>query len=116
MIRQTPTPWGEPRSALHYHAVSLGNHWEETSTYGGSLAENVTQAVARDLLAEAMLSLDAAGHRIVMHVHDEIVVEVSREAPADTLKKIEKIVATPPSWAKDLPLAAEGWRGFRYRK
>jgi hypothetical protein len=116
MIRQTPTPWGEPRSALHYHAVSLGNHWEETSTYGGSLAENVTQAVARDLLAEAMLRLEAAGHQIVMHVHDEIVVEVSREAPADTLKKIEKIVATPPSWAKDLPLAAEGWRGFRYRK
>lgn len=116
VVRQAPTPWGDTRSALYYHAVSLGNHWEETSTYGGSLAENVTQAVARDLLAEAMLRLEAAGYEIVMHVHDEIVAEVDEAAPADTLKKVEKIVATPPSWAKDLPLAAEGWRGFRYRK
>jgi len=116
VTRATDTPWGEQRNALHFHAVNIANQWEETSTYGGSLAENVTQAVARDLLADAMLRLEEAGYNTVMHVHDEIVVEVPEGAPSDTLKKIEALVSTPPAWANDLPLAAEGWRGFRYRK
>lgn len=116
VIRDVDTPWGEPRSALYYHAVDIGNKWGEISTYGGSLAENVTQAVARDLLAEAMLRLEKAGYDVVMHVHDEIVVEVLNDEPEETLKTIEQIVATPPAWADGLPLAAEGWRGFRYRK
>ena len=116
VTRATDTPWGEQRNALHFHAVNIANQWEETSTYGGSLAENVTQAVARDLLADAMLRLEDAGYNTVMHVHDEIVVEVPEGAPSDTLKKIEALVSTPPAWANDLPLAAEGWRGFRYRK
>jgi len=116
VTRATETPWGEQRNALHFHAVNIANQWEETSTYGGSLAENVTQAVARDLLADAMLRLEEAGFPVVMHVHDEIVVEVPESAPEDTLARIEAIVSTPPAWANDLPLAAEGWRGFRYRK
>lgn len=116
VTRATDTPWGEKRFALHFHAVNIANQWEETSTYGGSLAENVTQAVARDLLADAMLRLEEAGFPVVMHVHDEIVVEVPESAPEDTLARIEAIVSTPPAWANDLPLAAEGWRGFRYRK
>lgn len=116
VTRATETPWGEKRYALHFHAVNIANQWEETSTYGGSLAENVTQAVARDLLADAMLRLEEAGFPVVMHVHDEIVVEVPESAPEDTLARIEAIVSTPPAWANDLPLAAEGWRGFRYRK
>lgn len=116
VTRATETPWGEQRNALHFHAVNIANQWEETSTYGGSLAENVTQAVARDLLADAMLRLEQEGFPVVMHVHDEIVVEVPESAPEDTLARIEAIVSTPPAWANDLPLAAEGWRGFRYRK
>jgi DNA polymerase len=79
-------------------------------TYGGSLAENVTQAVARDLLADAMLRLDAAGYPIVAHVHDEVVVE------SDDIEGIVKIMKDGPTWAKGLPLNASGIITERYTK
>lgn len=127
-IRQIETPWGEPKDALTYMASiadtkgkvlpdpNASGKWQRVSTYGGSLAENVTQAVARDLLADAMLRLDGYGYQTVMHVHDEVVIEVREDAPDDTLGVIEKLMAQVPSWAEGLPLAAEGWRGTRYRK
>jgi DNA polymerase len=92
------------------------NKWVETHTYGGKLAENVTQAVARDVLAEALVRLDAAGYETVMHVHDEIVVEVPASAPESEKEKVEKIMAVVPPWAKGLPIATEAFRGTRYRK
>jgi len=127
-MRTVTTPWGEEKDALTYMTVvsnpkakivedpNSNGTWKRISTYGGSLAENVTQAVARDLLAEAMKRLEAAGFPIVMHVHDEAVVEVDEDADEGTLKHVEGIVAEVPSWAIGLPLAAEGWRGKRYRK
>jgi DNA polymerase len=105
------------KEAIHYMTVDgTTNKWVETHTYGGKLAENVTQAVARDLLAEALVRLDAAGYETVMHVHDEIVVEVPASAPADEKEKVEKIMAVVPEWAKGLPIATEAFRGKRYRK
>ena len=71
---------------------------------------------ARDLLAHAMKALDKAGYAIGMHVHDEVVIEVPEDAPENTLAEVERLVATAPAWAAGLPLAAEGWRGKRYRK
>lgn len=115
-IKHREMPWGDSKPALHFIAVNIGNKWEETHTYGGSLAENVTQAVARDLLADAMIRLEHNGFPVVLHVHDEAVVEVPADAPADTIRKAENIMAEQPWWAKELPLAAEGWRGVRYRK
>ncbi len=127
-LRTVTTPWGEEKEALTYMTVvsnvkakvlddpASGGKWKRISTYGGSLAENITQAVARDLLAEAMLRLDGAGAKIVMHVHDEVVLEVDATAGEDTLKRVEAIMAETPTWANGLPLAAEGWRGPRYRK
>lgn len=82
-----------------------------TRTYGGRLTENVTQAVARDVLAEALVSLEALGVNTVGHVHDEILVE--DEIPMDDF--ISTITATP-SWAPGLPLAGEGFTDERYRK
>lgn len=127
-IREVETPWGEPKEALTYMASiadtkgkvlpdpNASGKWQRISTYGGSLAENVTQAVARDLLADAMLRMEAAGYQTVMHVHDEAVIEVPETAPESTLGEVEKLMAQVPSWAEGLPLAAEGWRGTRYRK
>ena len=127
-IREVTTPWGEDRDALTYMTVvsnvkakilpdpSASGTWKRISTYGGSLAENVTQAVARDILAEAMLRLDQQGAKIVAHVHDEAVIEIAHDAPEDAVKQIETMFAAAPSWAIGLPLAAEGWRGPRYRK
>lgn len=108
-------PWGDLRDVLTYMSVGLNNKWERTPTYGGSLAENVTQAVSRDLLAEAMLRLDDEGYRTVLHVHDEIVVEVP-EVSEHSLKGVERVMAKSPPWAAGLPIAVEGWRGKRYRK
>jgi DNA polymerase len=82
-------------------------------TYGPKLTENLVQATARDILAEAMLRLDACGYKIVMHVHDEVVIE----APADaSLEEICAVMGQTPSWAKGLLLRADGYTCDFYKK
>jgi len=101
--------------ALSFMAVNaVTKKWELTDTYGGSLAENVTQATARDILAHAMPVCEEAGYPIIFHVHDEIVAEVPSHA--GTLDEFTTLLTTLPAWAKDLPVTATGWRGNRYRK
>lgn len=117
VIRDVTTPWGETKAALHYMAVNgVTKKWEETSTYGGALAENVTQAVAACLLREGIRKVDGRGYRTVMHVHDEVVVEIPSRYGPEAEQDIQKIMETVPAWATGLPLAAEGWRAKRYRK
>lgn len=86
--------------------------WEELETYGGKLVENIVQAVARDLLYYGMMGVHKAGYKIVMHVHDEVVVEGK---PGD-VKKIDEIFSTNPPWAVGLPLAAKGFESTYYKK
>ncbi len=89
--------------------------WIRMDTYGGKLTENIVQAVSRDILAYAMLNLDAAGYPIVLHVHDEIVAEVLKDF--GSIEEFERIMSIMPTWAKGWPVrAAGGWRGKRYRK
>lgn len=88
--------------------------WSRQVTYGGSLAENVTQAVARDLLAAAMLRLKDAGYHIVLHVHDEIVAEEFKGEKS--IDEFLDIMKRPPEWAKDLPVEVEGEEAIRYKK
>jgi DNA polymerase bacteriophage-type len=92
----------------------LGGRWAKLDTYGGKLAENITQAVARDLLADAMLRVEAAGYPVVMHVHDEIVSEVPKDF--GSLAKFEELICQMPDWATGLPMAVEGFECERYRK
>lgn len=89
--------------------------WEKRDVWGGRLVENIVQAFARDILAEAMLRLEAAGHRIVFSVHDEVIVE----APVGTdVQEILDIMAQPVSWAPDLAkyLHADGYETEFYKK
>ena len=105
------------RPAIAYKGTDqITRKWGYLETYGGKLVENIVQGVARDLMAYALLRLDAAGFDIVMHVHDEAGCEVSlSSAPAD-LGKMTKIMGGAPQWAQGLPLGADGYITPFYRK
>ena len=82
------------------------------NTYGGKLVENITQAVARDVMAESMLKLEEEGYDIVLTVHDEIISEVAD----GSIERFKTIMETPPKWAKTLPITVEAYEAQRYRK
>lgn len=89
--------------------------WVRMSTYGGRLVENIVQAVAHDVLRFAIINLRAAGYPTVLHVYDEIVVEVPEGT--GSVEQVEQIMSTMPPWAHGWPIRASGgWRGKRYRK
>jgi DNA polymerase len=114
-VRETETQWGDLRPTLFYY-TSFGTNWTKISGYGGLLCENVTQGAAACLLRGALIRLEEAGYPVVFHAHDEAVVEIPETAPASAIKEVEELMAVVPDWAEGLPLAAEGWRGKRYRK
>ena len=99
--------------SVTYEGVGEQKKWLRLESYGPKFVENIVQATARDILAEAMLRLEATGYRIVMHVHDEAVIE----APADTsLEEIAAIMGQTPSWADGLLLRADGYVCDFYKK
>lgn len=102
------------------HIVYMGvnqetKQWGETETYGGKLVENIVQATARDCLAVAMTRVSELGYKIVMHVHDEMIVDVPNEdtkAPA----VINDIMGQPIDWAPGLPLKGDTYETPFYKK
>jgi DNA polymerase I-like protein with 3'-5' exonuclease and polymerase domains len=84
--------------------------------WGGLVAENASQALARDIFSDMMLRVEEAGYKIVMHVHDEMVIEAREEDAEDTLKEVTRIMSEPPAWIPDIPLSAEGSILTRYEK
>lgn len=89
--------------------------WARLDTYGGKLAENITQAVARDVMAANMPHVEDAGYQIVLSVHDELLSDAPDE-PTFNPEHLSSILAAVPKWAPGLPLAAAGFEGLRYRK
>ena len=99
--------------SVTYEGVGEQKKWLRLESYGPKFVENIVQATARDILAEAMLRLNAAGYRIVMHVHDEAVIE----APPDTsLEDICSVMGQTPTWASGLLLRADGYVCDYYKK
>ena len=99
--------------SVTYEGVGEQKKWLRLESYGPKFVENIVQATARDILAEAMLRLNAAGYRIVMHVHDEAVIE----APPDTsLENICSVMGQTPTWASGLLLRADGYVCDYYKK
>lgn len=88
--------------------------WGKNYTWGGKLVENIVQATARDCLGVTMFRLHRAGYKIVMHVHDEVILEMPYEF--GSLEEVEKMMGTPISWAEGLILNADGYETEYYRK
>jgi DNA polymerase len=106
---------GMGREALYYRGINQETKkWENIPTYGGKLTENIVQAIARDCLAENLKRLEAAGYQICFHVHDECILEVSKDK-ADS-KAVTDIMGQPISWAPGLLLKAEGYETEFYKK
>lgn len=107
-----PVWGGEPIPSPCY----TSHHGFRRSLYGGILTENISQATCRDLLASAMIELDRQGGKIVMHVHDECVIEADHYEALFTLRRMMLVMSTPPQWADGFPLAVEGYVGEHYTK
>jgi DNA polymerase len=106
-------PYDKPE--LSYEGVDqTTKQWARIDTYGPKLVENITQAVARDCLGDALLRLHQAKYKIVMHVHDEVILEVPEAQ--DCLKNVNWIMSQPIEWAPGLPLGADGFETTYYRK
>lgn len=109
------TPWGSTKDLVTFFGQdTLTRKWGRTSTYGGKLTENAVQAIARDLLAEALVRLEDAGVDTVLHVHDEAVFHA--DPGVEDCEHVCSLMSQVPGWAEGLPVATEGWIGERYRK
>ena len=108
--RLQPNRFG--RMAITYEGLNAANKWSRGETYSGKLVENITQATARDLLAEAMWRMEQAGLDIVAHVHDEVILEVPESRV--TVEDVTALMNQNPSWADGLPLSSAGYVGEKF--
>ncbi len=95
-----------------YEGIVVGNKWDKIESYGGKFVENIVQAIARDILAEALMRLEEKGFNIVMHIHDEVVIE----SDSSSIEEINEIMSIVPSWAPGLILDADGFESEFYKK
>ena len=102
------------KDALHYYGVNqTTKKWEVNSTYGGKLVENIVQAIARDCLAETLLRLYEKNYDVVMHIHDEVVIDAYEN---EKLEDVNNILAEPIPWAPGLILKGAGFETKYYMK
>lgn len=104
----------KPGPTLSYWATKEGQ-WKKVYTYSGKIAENVTQATAREILAACMLRVDKAGYNLILDVYDEIVAEMPYgKGSVDEFKEL--MLESPGEWAADWPISVDIWEGTRYKK
>lgn len=100
----------------HLGVDQLSRRWAWLDTYGGKLVENIVQAVARDLLAFSIATVEKVGFKVVLHVHDEIVVEEPAKLAEHTYPLLIDTMLEKPDWAEGLPLGADGFVTDFYQK
>lgn len=100
----------------HLGVDQLSRRWTWLDTYGGKLVENIVQAVARDLLAYSIATVEETGFKVVLHVHDEIVVEEPAKTAALSYPLLIDAMLQKPDWAEGLPLGADGFVTDFYQK
>ena len=111
------TPWGATKYGVTvFSQNTYTRKWCQNQLIGSSVFQSAVQGTARDFLANAMANLEAFGYDLVNSIHDEVLLLVDEQNAETELDKVTKIMTTPPLWASDFPLAAEGWTGKRYRK
>lgn len=98
-----------------YAPLRIRKGFGMSKTHAGKLVENITQATARDVLAANLARIEDAGYKIILSVHDELIAETP-DTPEYNAATLAALMATPPAWAKDLPLAAAGFEAYRYKK
>ncbi|AUC25578.1 DNA polymerase [Streptococcus uberis] len=103
---------GDYGDKISYEGQGDKAYFTKQETYGGKLVENIVQATARDILAEALLRIEDAGHDVVFHVHDEAIIEGS----GMTIEEVNNLMAQAPDWAEGLPLNSEGYVTKYYMK
>ena len=115
LVYVEPAVRGDDNQVSYLGSDQKSGAWWYISTYGGKLVENIVQAVARDIMCDAMLRVEnTPGFDMLLTVHDELVAEVDEDT-AD-LQRFVDIVKEVPPWASGCPIDAEGWVGKRYRK
>jgi len=111
------TPWGETREGVTVlNQNTFTRKWGRNNLIGSSIFQSAVQGTARDMLAEACLLLEKNGFEVLNLIHDEVLMLVDENQAESALDRVVKLMTTPPKWASDFPLAAEGWVGKRYRK
>ena len=111
------TPWGQEKLAVTVHSQNTyTRQWTRNALIGSSIFQSAVQGTARDFLADATLSITKLGYEVINLIHDEVLLLTDEEGSDAALDDVLKIMTTPPAWAPDFPLAAEGWVSKRYRK
>ncbi|PEG89795.1 hypothetical protein CP358_03765 [Lactobacillus sp. UMNPBX7] len=99
--------------SITFMGINTVKKWDRIETYGAKLVENIVQATSRDLLAEAMRRLEATENTVVMHIHDEAVIDAPSNRSLDT---IVQLMTEVPDWANGLILNAAGFVSDFYKK
>jgi DNA polymerase len=111
------TPWGATKYGVTVHSLNTYTRaWTRNQLIGSSIFQSAVQGTARDFLANAMLNLENVGFEIINSIHDEVLLLVDEDTADEASMSVTEIMVTPPKWALDFPLAAEGWVSKRYRK
>ena len=117
MLDMRETPWGVDQECVSVVVVDdKTRQFTRNKLWGGLITENIVQAVARDLIADAMVKAHDRGVDLLLTVHDELVAEAPAAQIAELSATLSDCMLSTPAWAHGLPIAVEGWTGERYRK